>query len=44
MPTRNLIPSSLFSSVGAVALAFLGLVGLRKRRMDERAGDGGEHV
>ena len=44
MPTRNLIPSSLFSSVGAVALAFLGLVGLRKRRMDEQASGGGEHV
>jgi formate dehydrogenase iron-sulfur subunit len=34
MPTRNLIPSSLFSSAGAVVLALLGLVGLRKRRMD----------
>jgi formate dehydrogenase iron-sulfur subunit len=35
MPTRNLIPSSLFSSAGAVVIALLGLVGLRKRRMDD---------
>ena len=41
MPTRNLIPSSLFSTAGAVVLAMLGLVGLRKRRMEERAGEGG---
>jgi len=34
MPTRNLIPSSLFSTAGAVVLALLGMVGLRKRRMD----------
>jgi formate dehydrogenase iron-sulfur subunit len=40
MPTRNLIPSSLFSTAGAVVLAMLGLVGLRKRRMEERAGEG----
>jgi formate dehydrogenase iron-sulfur subunit len=39
MPTRNLIPSSLFSTAGAVALAFLGIVGLRKRRMDQQADD-----
>jgi formate dehydrogenase iron-sulfur subunit len=37
MPTRNLLPSSLLSTAGAVALALLGLVGLRKRRIDERA-------
>jgi formate dehydrogenase iron-sulfur subunit len=37
MPTRNLIPASLFSTAGAVVLALLGLVGIRKRRMDERA-------
>ena len=40
MPTRNLIPSSLFSTAGAVVLALLGLVGLRQRRMEERAGEG----
>lgn len=39
MPTRNLVPSSLLSTAGAVVLALLGLVGLRKRRMDERAAD-----
>ncbi len=37
MPTRNLLAASLFSTAGAAALALLGLVGLRKRRMDERA-------
>ena len=44
MPTRNLIPSSLFSTAGAVVLALLGMVGLRKRRMDERVGGGDGHV
>lgn len=44
MPTRNLIPSSLFSAGGAVVLALLGMVGLRKRRMDERAAEGEDHV
>jgi formate dehydrogenase iron-sulfur subunit len=37
MPTRNLLPASLFSSAGAAVLALLGIVGLRKRRMDARA-------
>jgi formate dehydrogenase iron-sulfur subunit len=37
MPTRNLIPASLFSTAGALVLGLLGMVGLRKRRMDERA-------
>jgi formate dehydrogenase iron-sulfur subunit len=37
MPTRNLVQSSLFSTAGAVVLAFLGLLGFRKRRMEERA-------
>jgi formate dehydrogenase iron-sulfur subunit len=36
MPTRNLIPASLLSTAGAAVLAFLGIVGLRKRRMDGR--------
>jgi formate dehydrogenase iron-sulfur subunit len=44
MPTRNLIPSSLFSAAGAMVLALLGMVGLRKRRMDERAGEGGDNA
>jgi formate dehydrogenase iron-sulfur subunit len=37
MPTRNLIPASLLSTAGAVIIALLGLVGIRKRRMDESA-------
>jgi formate dehydrogenase iron-sulfur subunit len=40
MPTRNLIPASLFSAAGAAVLALLGIVGLRKRRMDGRAAGG----
>ena len=39
MPTWNLLPASLFSVAGAAALTLLGLVGLRKRRMDERAAE-----
>ncbi len=42
MPTRNLLPASLFSVAGAVVLAMLGAVGLRKQRMDERADARGE--
>ncbi len=34
VPTRNLLPASLLSTAGAVLLALLGIVGLRKRRMD----------
>jgi len=37
MPTRNLLPSSLFSAAGGILLALLAFVGLRKQRMDERA-------
>ena len=37
VPTRNLLPASLFSMAGAAVLALLGFVGLRKRRMDEQA-------
>ena len=37
VPTRNLIPASLLSTAGALALGLLGMLGLRKRRMDERA-------
>jgi formate dehydrogenase iron-sulfur subunit len=40
MPTRNLIPASLLSAGGAVVLALLGMVGLRKRRMDEKIDQG----
>ena len=37
LPTRNLLPASLFSTAGAAVLALLGFVGLRKHRMDEQA-------
>jgi formate dehydrogenase iron-sulfur subunit len=40
VPTRNLLPASLFSTAGAAVLALLGFVGLRKRRMDEHAAEG----
>jgi formate dehydrogenase iron-sulfur subunit len=43
MPTRNLIPSSRFSAAGAMVLAMLGRVGLRKRRMDEGTAEGAGH-
>ena len=39
VPTRNLLPSSLFSVAGAVVLGLLGVVGLRKRLMDDRAAE-----
>jgi len=35
LPSRNLTLSSMFSTLGAVVLGVLGLVSLRKRRMDE---------
>ncbi|MEX2283247.1 MAG: 4Fe-4S dicluster domain-containing protein [Gemmatimonadota bacterium] len=35
LPTRNLMESAVLSTAGAVAAVGLGLVGLRKRRMDE---------
>jgi formate dehydrogenase iron-sulfur subunit len=37
MPTRNLIPSSLFSAAGGLVLGLLAAVGLRKQRMDRKA-------
>jgi formate dehydrogenase iron-sulfur subunit len=37
LPSRNLFPSSLFSMLGAMVFGLLGLVSLRKRRMDEIA-------
>jgi formate dehydrogenase iron-sulfur subunit len=42
MPTRNLLPSSLWSAAGAVVVAVLGLVGLRKQRMDQQSAARGE--
>jgi formate dehydrogenase iron-sulfur subunit len=44
MPTRNLLPSSLFSTAGAAVLTLLAMVGLRKRRMDGKTAAGGDHV
>lgn len=37
LPTRHLVSSALFSTMGAMVLGLLGLVGLRKRRMEEIA-------
>jgi formate dehydrogenase iron-sulfur subunit len=37
LPSHNLKQASIFSFAGALALALLGAVGLRKRRMDEMA-------
>jgi formate dehydrogenase iron-sulfur subunit len=39
MPTRHLFTSSLFSTLGAVVLGFLGILGLRMRRMEESSPD-----
>jgi formate dehydrogenase iron-sulfur subunit len=37
MPTRNLVPSSLFSMLGALLVGLAGLINLRGRRTHERA-------
>jgi formate dehydrogenase iron-sulfur subunit len=37
LPSRNLVPSSALSALGALVMGVIGLVSLRKRRMDERA-------
>jgi len=37
LPSRNLILSSILSTLGAVAFGLFGLMSLRKRRMDEIA-------
>ncbi|HEV8674597.1 MAG TPA: 4Fe-4S dicluster domain-containing protein, partial [Methylomirabilota bacterium] len=43
MPSRNLVPGSLFSGLGAVLVGLVGLLSFRQRRMDEvAAGRGGE--
>lgn len=39
LPSRNLMESASLATAGAVALAALGAIGLRKRRMDELAHD-----
>ncbi|MDQ4077594.1 MAG: 4Fe-4S dicluster domain-containing protein [Chloroflexota bacterium] len=37
LPTRNLLPSSFFSAVGAATMAFLGILGFRYRRVEQLA-------
>ncbi len=37
LPSRNLLPSSILSGVGALAVAFLGMIGFRQRRMERAA-------
>jgi formate dehydrogenase iron-sulfur subunit len=37
LPTRHLVPSSVLSALGALAMGVIGLVSFRKRRMDARA-------
>lgn len=39
LPSRNVAPSAALSAAGAVALGLLGLVGLRKQRMDRLAAE-----
>jgi formate dehydrogenase iron-sulfur subunit len=40
MPTRNLLPASLWSTLGAVVVGVLGFLGLRQRRIEDvRTGD-----
>jgi formate dehydrogenase iron-sulfur subunit len=41
LPSRNLFKSSLFSVLGAAIVALAGFVGLRQRRMEERAREEG---
>jgi formate dehydrogenase iron-sulfur subunit len=37
LPSRNLVPSSGFSVLGAAVMGLLGLISFRKKRMDDRA-------
>ncbi len=37
LPTRNLVPSALFSGLGAVLIGLFGFLSFRKSRMDEAA-------
>jgi formate dehydrogenase iron-sulfur subunit len=39
MPSRNLIPGSLFSGLGAVLVGLVGLLSFRQRRMEQIAGE-----
>lgn len=40
LPSRNLVSSSLLTTLSAVVMAMVGLIGFRKRRMDAIAGGG----
>ena len=42
LPSRNLIPSSVFSAVGAAAVGLLGLLSFRQRRMGHANGRGND--
>lgn len=37
LPSRNLVPGSLFSMLGALLVGLIGIVGIRSRRIDEDA-------
>ncbi len=42
LPSRNLVPGSLWSGLGALLVGLVGLVSFRQRRMEENGGKGGE--
>ena len=42
LPSRNLVPGSLWSGLGALLVGLVGLVSFRQRRMEEKAGPAGE--
>ena len=42
LPSRNLVPGSLWSGLGALLVGLVGLVSFRQRRMEEIGGEGGE--
>ena len=42
LPSRNLVPGSLWSGLGALLVGLVGLVSFRQRRMEENGGTGGE--
>ncbi len=42
LPSRNLVPGSLWSGLGALLVGLVGLVSFRQRRMEEGGGQGGE--
>ncbi|HEU4585764.1 MAG TPA: hypothetical protein VFR95_08440, partial [Gemmatimonadaceae bacterium] len=42
IPSRNLVTSSLLSTIGAVAMTFIGALGLRAKRMKDVQGSSAE--